>query len=165
MRTKIISAFPGTGKTYFYRNNIDICIDSDSSDFSWIIDDDGNKIRNPEFPSNYIEHIKDNIGEYEYILVSSHKVVRDALLNNCIFFYLIYPNYTLKELYLQRYKDRGNDQNFIDLVDKNWMDWIDEITCIDNGCQKICIDNKSFNVSDFLKPSQCIDLDHRIRYE
>jgi predicted nucleotidyltransferase len=81
MKTRIISAFPGTGKTYFYNKNKETTMDSDSSQFSGVKDQNGNntKERNPNFPKNYIEHIKENIGKYEFILVSSHKEVRNAL--------------------------------------------------------------------------------------
>ena len=60
MKTKIISAFPGVGKTYFHERNKRISIDSDSSHFSWVKDENGNntKERNPEFQNNYINHIK-----------------------------------------------------------------------------------------------------------
>ena len=52
MKTKIISAFPGVGKTYYHERNKEISIDSDSSHFSWVKDSEGNntKERNPEFP-------------------------------------------------------------------------------------------------------------------
>ena len=52
MRTKIISAFPGVGKTTYHKNNPDTTLDSDSSGFSWVIDGHGNKKRNPSFPQN-----------------------------------------------------------------------------------------------------------------
>jgi hypothetical protein len=88
-KTKIISAFPGVGKSVYHSKYPDITLDSDSSNFSWIKDDNGNNTeeRNPDFPKNYIEHIKSNIGKYKYIFVSSHKEVRNALFDNCIFFY------------------------------------------------------------------------------
>ena len=45
MRTRIISAFPGTGKSYYHSNHKDTTLDSDSSLFSWIYVD-GIKQRN-----------------------------------------------------------------------------------------------------------------------
>ena len=51
--------------------------DSDSSVFSWI-EVNGKKERNPDFLSDYIEHIKSLIGKVDYIFVSSHGDVRDA---------------------------------------------------------------------------------------
>lgn len=141
MRTKIISAFPGTGKTYYHNKYKDTTLDSDSSNFSWVKDENGNntKERNPEFPQNYINHIKENIGKYEYIFVSSHKEVRDALLDNCLFFYLVYPEENRKDEFIQRYKKRGNDENFINLIIKNWDIWLRDIFWEMNGCEKICM--------------------------
>lgn len=135
MKTKIISAFPGTGKSYYHKNHPKITLDSDSSLFSWIYDTDGDKvldvnnkpIRNNQFPQNYIEHIKSNIGKYEYIFVSSHKEVREALVDNCLLFYLIYPDYNDKEIYVERYKQRGSSDDFIKLIESNWEEWIEEL--------------------------------------
>ena len=36
MRTRIISAFPGTGKSFYHSYNKETTLDSDSSLFSWI---------------------------------------------------------------------------------------------------------------------------------
>jgi len=137
MRTKIISAFPGTGKSIYHSKHKETTLDSDSSNFSWVIDDESNKIRNPNFPKNYIEHIKENIGKYEFIFVSSHKEVRDSLLDNCVFFYLVYPDSNRKEEFIQRYKDRGNDENFVQLVTDKWDDWMKEIWFLNDGLKKI----------------------------
>jgi hypothetical protein len=139
MRTKIISAFPGVGKTYYHNKHKDTTLDSDSSNFSWIKDENGNntKVRNPEFPQNYINHIKENIGKYEYIFVSSHKEVRDALLDNCLFFYLVYPDSLRKDEFIERYRKRGNDENFINLIEKNWDIWLRDMYWIGDGCERI----------------------------
>ena len=48
------------------------------------------KVRNPEFPKNYIEHIKENIGKVDYIFVSTHEEVRKALTDAGIEFILVY---------------------------------------------------------------------------
>ena len=137
MRTKIISAFPGTGKSVYHSKHKETTLDSDSSEFSWLIDANGNKLRNPEFPKNYIKHIKENIGKYEIIFVSSHKEVRDALLDECIFFYLVYPDERRKEEFIERYKARGNDESFIRLVSDNWDSWMKEIWFLPDGCKYI----------------------------
>ena len=137
MRTKIISAFPGTGKSVYHSKHKDTTLDSDSSMFSWVVGSDGIKKRNPDFPANYINHIKENIGKYEYILVSSHKEVRDALLDACLFFYLVYPDSDRKEEFIERYKNRGNDENFIQLVNSKWNDWMYEISLLRGGVKKI----------------------------
>lgn len=116
--------------------NPETTLDSDSSSFSWI-EVDGHKIRNTEFPNNYIQHIKENIGKYEFIFVSSHEEVRKALVKNCIFFYLMYPNITEKEMYIQRYKERGSSDEFINLISENWEKWIKQLGLCTVGCKNL----------------------------
>lgn len=156
--TKVISAFPGCGKTTFfnmmnekYDDDNTICIDSDSSKFSWVINDDGDKVRNDEFPINYINHIKENIGKYKYIFISTHDVVRDALIENEITFHIVYPELSMKEEYLERYEKRGNDENFIKLLNENWEKWIEAIIEIDSEfCKKIKLNINKPYLSDVL---------------
>lgn len=57
------------------------------------IKDEVIKVRNPDFPDNYIEHIKESIGKYDYIFVSSHKSVREALDREEIDYTIVYPSY------------------------------------------------------------------------
>lgn len=129
MKTIIISAFPGTGKTYFYEKykNSDIkVLDSDSSNFSWIKDKNGNNTtkRNPDFPQNYINHIKENIGKADIIFVSSHDIVRQSLYDNGIKYIVAYPDNDCKDEYLERYRNRGNTEEFINMMNKNWDKFI-----------------------------------------
>lgn len=131
MRTTIVSAFPGCGKTTYYNANKDKSIDSDSSEFSWITDDNGNKTRNPDFPKNYIDHIKQNIGKVKYIFVSSHKEVRDALIKEHIPFLLFYPSINRKQEFLDKYKKRGNTDEFVKMLGNKWEEWITDIQNID----------------------------------
>ena len=114
--TKVISAFPACGKTFFYKNKQDDfegILDSDLSDFDKLND--------------YIQHIKDNIGKVEVILVSAHKVVRDALKENDIDYNLIYPRKDQKEDWMRRFVNRGNNENFVNFISKNWDSFIDDM--------------------------------------
>lgn len=132
MKTKIISAFPACGKSYVFLNNTEYKIlDSDSNLFSWTTTDDGIKVRDPNFPNNYISHIKKNIDKVDFIFVSSHKQVRDALVEAGIKFILVYPDKTLLNEWIGRCYRRGNTKEFIDNLINNWDIWIDE--CIEDG--------------------------------
>ena len=138
--TKIISGFPGVGKSYLFNEVTDkIILDSDSSQFSWI----EKGVRHPEFPQNYIKHIVDNIGKVDIILVSSHKVVRDALRENNINYTVIYPSKEYREEYLERYRLRGNDENFINMIGRNWNYFISEIEA-ETFPTKICLDFNTY---------------------
>lgn len=129
----LISAFPGCGKSHFYNSNKDLLIlDSDSSTFD-----------KEHFPQNYMDHIRENMNTADIILISSHKEVRDALLENEFDFTLIYPSMELKEEYLNRYKERGNDDSFVELLDNNWENWISEIES-ESGYKKMKLNEGEF---------------------
>lgn len=122
----IISGFPAVGKSYMFNNLKGKKVaDSDSSLFSWKYVD-GEKVRNEDFPKNYIEHIK-SLKDYDYVLVSTHKSVREALEKESIPYMLVYPSKDLKEEYIQRYKERGSNEAFIKLMDENWDKFLSEL--------------------------------------
>ena len=131
-KTVVVSAFPACGKSYVFENQSKIspeltCLDSDSSEFSWIKDENGNntKERNPAFPDNYIQHIKENIGKVDIIFVSSHKDVVNALEDNEITWVKVVPDRICKEEWIGRFWLRGNDDNFISFISNNWDDFTD----------------------------------------
>ena len=127
MKSIIISAFPGPGQSYLTKNAKQITMDmpadhgfgrttetfkfhdSDSSKYSWVYDAEGNKTdqRNPDFPGNYIEHIRSLMEEDgNIIFVSSHESVREALAKAGFHFYIVRPDLHLKDLYLENYRER-----------------------------------------------------------
>lgn len=129
MSAMIISAFPGCGKSYCTANTEGLKIlDSDSSKFSWIYKD-GVKTdeRNPEFPANYIAHIKENIKTADVIFVSSHENVRQALKEANITYISVFPALDAKEEFMERFKNRGDNEAFLNLLDTNWEKWIDQL--------------------------------------
>jgi hypothetical protein len=134
----LIAAFPGTGKTSYCHRDADyipqgFATDSDSSTFD-----------KSNFPQNYIEHIKEKISEgYARIFISSHKEVRDALVENNLEFTLVYPKRELKEEYLKRYKERGSSESFINLLNNNWDNWIEELEN-QKGCTHIQLESGQF---------------------
>lgn len=121
--TKVISGFPAVGKSFLSSQSDLTVLDSDSSNFSWIQEGE----RHPDFPNNYIEHIKSNIGKVDYILVSSHDIVREALKDNNIRYTLVYPSAHLKDEYLERYRSRGNNEGFIKFIGSKWDEFITDI--------------------------------------
>ena len=127
MKTIIISAFPACGKSYAHNDESKefTSLDSDSSKFSWILDEKGENtgVRDPAFPANYIEHIKSNIGEVDYIFVSSHTDVRQALEDNNLCYAIVQPSPTLKEEWIGRCWLRGSPEAFLKMLDNNWKEW------------------------------------------
>jgi len=130
--TIVVSAFPACGKSYMFNNYNDkpfTMLDSDSSQFSWVKYENGinTKERDSDFPNNYIKHIKDNMGKVDVIFVSSHDIVRKALNENKINFFMVYPDKSMKEEWIKRFRERGNDENFIAFISNNWDNFIDKI--------------------------------------
>jgi hypothetical protein len=111
---KVISGFPGVGKSYFFTKFKD----------SNVLDSDSSKFDKSEFPENYIKHIKENLDSADLIFVSSHQEVRDALREEGIDFVLVYPDRSIKEEYINRYKQRGNLDYFVKRLESNWEDWM-----------------------------------------
>lgn len=131
----IISGFPGIGKTHFYNNYPQRnTVDSDSSKFSWIRDGE----RHPDFPQNYMENIRRMKEITEYVFVSSHKEVRDALVEAGFHFTLVYPDFAHKGEYLERFYERGSPESFVRLIDKNWENFLVELD-EQEGCDKIVL--------------------------
>lgn len=138
MRKLVISGFPGVGKSWLFENpNGLVIVDSDSSNFSW--ENAAEKIRHPEWPNNYIQHILEQRDKMDIIFVSTHKEVRDAMVAAKIPFILVYPGPDMKEEYIQRYVDRGNAPGFVRLLEQNYEAWIAELQIQDN-CTHVVLD-------------------------
>lgn len=108
-----------------------------------VLDSDSSKFDKAHFPQNYIEHIKSNLGKVDIIMVSSHKEVRDVLVENGIPFILVYPSPEIKEEYIQRYIDRGNTGSFVQLLNNNWEIWLKELEK-QKGCKKIKLEKGQY---------------------
>lgn len=108
--TRVICGFPGVGKSYLttcHAGDLEIH-DSDSSSYKGRV-------------SEYVDHIESLSG---IVLVSTHQEVRDELARREIPYELCFPDLRLKDEYLRRFRHRGNDDAFVELLDKNWDDWI-----------------------------------------
>lgn len=150
---RIISAFPGTGKSYYYNNTKSSeqlkVYDSDSSQFSWL--EPG--VRNPNFVTDYVDHLVrlaslDTPGTNTIILASSHQEVRDELAARVLNYYLIYPDRDMKTKYLEKFKERGSPEGFIKLMDEKWDDMVD--SCQNDKFATIRFKVKEDTVSDLL---------------
>lgn len=151
-KTKIFSVFPACGKTYMCEHQEDYglkILDSDSSYFSWVWecpegDERGmhspdarkTKERNPDFPQNYIDHIKCKIesGKYDYIFVSSHASVREALDKAGIDFTIVFPEQFCKAEWVGRcfIRDlKGESGCGAKLMYDNFDNWHSE--CVETG--------------------------------
>jgi hypothetical protein len=129
MKTLVISAYPCCGKSYAFKNYQESfsILDSDSSDFSWIYTENGEKVRNPKFPQNYINHIKENLGKVDVIFVSSHLAVRQAMTEAGIHYYTVYPERGCLKEWIRRMEGRGSSEEFICFQATHWYEFMNAI--------------------------------------
>ncbi|NLV87640.1 MAG: hypothetical protein GX025_10580 [Clostridiales bacterium] len=119
MKTVIISAFPACGKTHAANHCRDkySILDLDSRDFS----------ADSTFPENYLNHIKENIGKYDVIFVSTHKAVREALDAAELRYCTVYPQKTILNEWVGRLYCRGDSADFVQYIIDNWDDFQTEL--------------------------------------
>lgn len=75
---------------------------------------------NPEYPSNYINAILENMVKYKYLVIPSDSLVLVGLKDKHIPYILCFPESTAKEEYKKRYLQRGNTEEFIDIFIGGW---------------------------------------------
>lgn len=154
--TKIFSVFPVSGKTYAAKKLTEQgykVLDLDSSEYShkyYNFSVDGYKVdrvQDPSFPQNYIKAIKDAIGEYDFIFISTHREVREELEKNNIRYSLVYPNCSMKNEWVGRCYLKG-DKELCDKLANNWNQWnkeLDNVTYSNDGCTNRVFLNSSFD--------------------
>lgn len=99
MKGKIISGYPGIGKTTYVKNNIEKAIDLDSSLFH-------PKTKGWE---KYYINVAQALAKQGFIVfISCHAEVRDELALRDIDYTLIYPAKNLYEVWCDKLEDRYN---------------------------------------------------------
>lgn len=151
----IVSAFAGVGKTTLAQMYKEDVIDLESGNFKWLENDGteeskGNrKIQNPKYPINYLEAIKKANSQYKVVLISQHDVIRKCLDAVKLDYVVVYPEMSMKEEFIERYKARGNNEGFINLITSKWESWISNLNLIHN--HKKIILGKGQYLSDFVE--------------
>jgi adenylate kinase family enzyme len=134
----IISGFAGIGKSTLAQKEPEYCVDLESSDFKWVIPQEQlemsveerkglPKEQNPLWPENYITVMTRLNKEGKMVFISMDLQVRQLLQERGIDFVLAYPSKDSKETFVQRMRNRGNNEGFVTLIEKNFEQWIDDL--------------------------------------
>ena len=140
----LIFGFPGIGKTYAFEHQEELNLtlqDSDSSHFHWVypegdeefknpvLDEYGEKVPHPAWPSNYAQYIeltgREQVKKPDYIMISTHEIVMNTLANLKFESFTIIPDKSAKNYFLELYKKRGSNEAFIKMMSDNWEGFID----------------------------------------
>lgn len=138
----LISAFPGTGKTYLCKTLKDQGLN--------VFDSDSSSFKGPNRFVEYIDHVLEIIGTKapQAIFISSHAETRELLTKHGLRYYLVYPALDLKDEYIQRYIDRESPQPFIDLMRSQFEAFVSD--CVQQqGCHHIVLHSGQY-LSDVL---------------
>lgn len=107
---KIICGFAGIGKSTLARN----C--------SGVVD-----LESTPFEKDWARYamVARHMAENGYtVLLSCHKEIREELYNG---YYLAIPRNLDKADYIKRYRDRGNNEEFIKKIEENWDSYLERL--------------------------------------
>lgn len=118
--------FPGMGKTFVQRTG-----NSFFSPYYYIELPTDNFVKERS-PDDYVQSVQDlsnvfcrrQTGMSAILMLTSHKSVRETLGRDGLPFALFYPDISLKEEYIERYRQRGSTPAFIEHVSNNWDNWV-----------------------------------------
>ena len=131
-QTIIISAFSTLGKTYLgnkYKNILDF----EASSYKWIYNDKEiakdiekrkgvtDRIQNPNYPENYLKDLKKYSQNYDILLITLEKEIRNILKQNETEYFIAYPTKT--DFTVQRAINRGNNMYFSRGLEKSYKQW------------------------------------------
>lgn len=133
MRSRIVdtvlcAAFCGTGKSFICKNSEINAIEIEY----WKYKDNG-------LQHEYVRTIRENIGKYDFIFISTDPDGLKLLNDEGFDITLVYPKNELRNEYLDRYIDRDSPYEFIGTFMKHWNMWIDELKKLE-FCKHIVLD-------------------------
>lgn len=128
-KTKLISAWCGTGKTYICEKTDILSIEVEY----WKYKD----------PKKYIKDIRKYLGKVDYIFISTDPKGLKLLDEIGFEIDLIYPKNELRDEYLQRYLDRDSPADFIGVFMKYWDNWLNELKGL-SFCSHTVLDSGQF---------------------
>lgn len=125
--TLLIASFACMGKTTYAKNYPSIALDIESIHYARqysnkhpndeVAKSDDNWTSNPNYPANYVREVSDNIGKYKVIFLTGGKDILSGLDELNIKYSILYPGPNRKSQVLIDAKNRGNDENFVELLD------------------------------------------------
>ena len=126
----IVAAHAGTGKTYLATMYPDKVIDFVSMPYKYFLKSESGEGESgkanpdyemrPEWPDNYVQELEKLCDSDKIILIPPDIFVLVMLDARNIPYLLVYPQRSAKEVYRQRYIERGNTDAFLDIFVDGW---------------------------------------------
>jgi hypothetical protein len=136
----IIAAFAGAGKTTFAAMYPDLFTDFECMPYKYYLPEQEGEVdetckanfdnvMRDEWPHNYVEAIKKTLedDDEKILIIPSDSWVLRLLREENIEYSLCYPVREAKEVYRQRYIDRGNTEDFLYVFIDGWERFMDKL--------------------------------------
>ena len=124
-----IYAFTATGKSTLAKRYSNV-IDMESTRYKYLGNLQENESLkstkreiNKQYPENYFAELIKVKDKYDYILIAD-EICDKFLQENNFEYWWVYPQENLKDEYMDRCKQRGNNEEFIFWYSKLWDEWI-----------------------------------------
>lgn len=150
-RPKIFFTFPGIGAKYFEKNNLKKVIIG----YANLPSDAGYTYCN--YPDCWIGRIKKMLyyNNVDYIYAPIHTSLREAIKKDKelddVEKWIIYPDRSLKLEYIERYRERGDDQAYVTHMAEIWDEAIESIENEDKNKFNLYKLRSGETMSDFIK--------------
>lgn len=133
----ILSCFAGSGKT-FVANELENFVDLESSDFQWIFPKDlklgveerkgtVDKLPNEHFVTDYVNAIEKEHLLEKIVLIACQPQVLEELEKRKLPYSMVTPTLENKDIFIDRYKQRGNNDSFVELMDSRFELFVNSI--------------------------------------
>lgn len=106
-----------------------------------------------DWPFNYIDEIILNLSKYRYVVIPSDSMVCSLLREEGVPYYLCYPARNLKEEYRERFLQRGNTKDFLDVFIGRWDLFMDHLES--DPCERKIILGSGTYLSDYFPDVKC----------
>lgn len=134
-RAKIIVGFPGIGKSYISKDT--------TGAYSWLnIHDEPGYAKGAE--ESFFTGVLLLAQQPGVLLLPAHRMVGNFLISQNLTFTSVFPKRCLKNDYLKRYRERGSSVEFVELVEKRWDPFVDNMRYSHGRCNHVELDEGQF---------------------
>jgi len=132
----IIAAHSGTGKSTLCKMYPNLFTDFTCAKYKYIVPNDFISTDDESLKASFLHEFRLH-WQYDYVgaimrslgrkilVIPSERKVLELLEFEGIRYTLCYPERLAKDIYRQRYIDRGNNENFLEVFVDDWDRWID----------------------------------------
>ena len=168
----VVYGFPCIGKSTLCdsKQNNGRFLDLESSDYQWLMTEEIKKMsveerkgidkqKNPDWPDNYARAIIEKRKEYDYVFVAFEGKMQ--CIKHNIPYWLIFPDYDCKEEYINRMRNRGNPEEFVQKIATNFDNFVKG--CYDDTtAERKIVLHKGEYLADAIKKIEQEELEHTL---